>query len=104
MSKFSGSNVMITGAAQGMGKLFAEMAAERGAARLALWDIQETTLGATADELRTRYAGIKVQRQVVDVSITETLLKAAHVAGPTDILLNNAGIIVGNLFCRTHPG
>jgi all-trans-retinol dehydrogenase (NAD+) len=34
----------------------------------------------------------------VDVSITETLLKAAHVAGPIDILLNNAGIIVGKLF------
>jgi all-trans-retinol dehydrogenase (NAD+) len=34
----------------------------------------------------------------VDVSITETLLKAAHVAGPIDILLNNAGTIVGKLF------
>jgi all-trans-retinol dehydrogenase (NAD+) len=98
MSEFAGSNVMITGAAQGMGKLFAEMAAERGASRLVLWDIQETTLEATADELRTRYAGIKVQCQVVDVSITETLLRAAHVAGPIDILLNNAGIIVGKLF------
>jgi all-trans-retinol dehydrogenase (NAD+) len=98
MSKFAGSNVMITGAAQGMGKLFAQMAAERGAARLVLWDIQETTLEATAAELRMRYAGVQVQCQVVDVSITETLLKAAQVAGPIDILLNNAGIVVGKLF------
>jgi all-trans-retinol dehydrogenase (NAD+) len=98
MSKFAGSNVLITGAAQGMGKLFAQMAAERGAARLVLWDIQEAMLEATAAELRARYAGIQVQCQVVDVSITEALLKAAQVAGPIDILLNNAGVIVGKLF------
>jgi all-trans-retinol dehydrogenase (NAD+) len=98
MSKFAGSNVMITGAAQGMGKLFAQMAAERGARRLVLWDIQETPLEATAEELRTRYEGIQVQCQVVDLSITETLLKASQLTGPIDILVNNAGIIVGKLF------
>ena len=102
MSKFAGSNVMITGAAQGMGKLFAQMAAERGAARLVLWDIQETILEATAEELRTLHAGIQVQCQVVDVSITDTLLKAAQLTGPIDILVNNAGIIVGR-FLPTTP-
>jgi all-trans-retinol dehydrogenase (NAD+) len=98
MSKFVGSNVMITGAAQGMGKLFAQMAAERGASRLVLWDVQQAALEATATDLRASFPGTQVQYQVVDVSNTNHLLTAVHVAGPIDILLNNAGIIVGKLF------
>jgi hypothetical protein len=35
------------------------MTAERGAARLVLWDIQETPLESNAEELRTRYEGFK---------------------------------------------
>jgi len=103
MTRFAGSSVLITGAAQGMGKLFAQMAAERGAARLVLWDVQPVTLELTASDLRARFHSTQVQSQVVDVSNLENLLSCAQEVGPVDILLNNAGIIVGKLFIDHLP-
>jgi all-trans-retinol dehydrogenase (NAD+) len=98
MSTLAGANLLITGAAQGMGKLFAVLAAERGVARLILWDVQEDLLRLTAEELRSRFPQTVLVTQTIDLSDTQALLQAANTIGPVDILLNNAGVIVGKLF------
>jgi all-trans-retinol dehydrogenase (NAD+) len=98
MSTLAGANLLITGAAHGMGKLVATLAAERGAARLILWDVRDDLLSVTAEELRSRFPQAVLVTQAVDVSDTQALLRAADVAGPVDILLNNAGVIVGKPF------
>jgi short-subunit dehydrogenase len=98
MSTLAGASLLITGAAQGMGKLFAALAAEREAARLILWDVRDDLLSVTAEELRSRFPQTVLVAQAVDVSDTRALLRAADAAGPVDILLNNAGVIVGKPF------
>jgi short-subunit dehydrogenase len=98
MSTLAGANLLITGAAQGMGKLVATLAAEGKAARLILWDIRGDLLAVTAEDLRSRFPETVLVTQAVDVSDTPALLRAADTAGPVDILLNNAGVIVGKLF------
>ncbi|HSG81475.1 MAG TPA: SDR family NAD(P)-dependent oxidoreductase, partial [Gemmatimonadota bacterium] len=90
------ANVLITGAASGIGRLLAEKMSDRGA-RLILWDID-------ADGLRELAAGLKqLERQAVvyrvDVSDRQAIARAAeHVLathGPIDVLINNAGIVTG---------
>jgi hypothetical protein len=98
MSTLTGANLLITGAAQGMGKLVATLAAERKAARLILWDVRDDLLHVTAEDLRSRFPQTMLVTQTVDVSDTPALLRAADAAGPVDILLNNAGVIVGKPF------
>jgi all-trans-retinol dehydrogenase (NAD+) len=98
MSTLAGANVLITGAAQGMGKLVAALAAEREAARLMLWDVRDGLLAVTAEELRSHFPRTAVAAQAVDLSDTQALLRAADATGPVDILVNNAGVIVGKPF------
>jgi all-trans-retinol dehydrogenase (NAD+) len=98
MSTLADATLLITGAAQGMGKLVATLAAERRAARLILWDVRDDLLHVTAEELRSRFPKTVLVTQTVDVSDTQALLRAADVVGPVDILLNNAGVIVGKPF------
>jgi short-subunit dehydrogenase len=101
MSKIAGSRVLITGAAQGLGRAVAELLLARGAAQVILWDIQPTLLEQAVAELRG--AGHSVDCDVVDVSNTQQLAVAARRAlshGPVDILINNAGVIVGKSFVQ----
>jgi short-subunit dehydrogenase len=104
MSRIAGARVLITGGAQGLGRAVAELLLNQGAAHAILWDIQRDLLEKTAGELRA--TGHSVQIEVVDVSRTDDLLTAAVRAmadGPIDILINNAGVIVGKPFvAHTH--
>lgn len=98
MKSVADKQVLITGAARGMGKRFAERAVAEGAAMVVLWDIDEPTLQATADELAA--AGGNVQPYVVDVSNPADIAAAAALVredvGRIDVLINNAGIVRGN--------
>ncbi len=91
--------ILITGGAQGMGRLFAEKSIQEGA-QVILWDINETTLQKTAEDLRSK--GGKVSTYVVDVSSANAIHQAAERVrqdiGDIDILFNNAGIVVGKNF------
>ncbi|WP_449280803.1 SDR family NAD(P)-dependent oxidoreductase [Leucobacter sp.] len=100
-----GSTVLITGAARGMGELYARRAAKEGAAAIALWDVDEDRASALAAELdgpRTR-----VRAFAVDVSDREAVQAAAKRTvdelGDPDILINNAGIVRGALFWEHDP-
>lgn len=98
MKTVAGKRVLITGAAMGMGRLFAERAVQEDAFRVVLWDIDETALSATAAELSKN--GGKVRADVVDVSDRDAVRKAAAGVlddlGGVDVLINNAGVVRGN--------
>jgi all-trans-retinol dehydrogenase (NAD+) len=100
LESLSGSTVLITGAAMGMGKMYAQLAVRDHAAHLVLWDVNAELLEQAASELGGR--GSRVHSYVVDVSRLEAIEEAAEKVrndvGTPDILINNAGIVRGKYF------
>ncbi|MGB8858030.1 MAG: SDR family NAD(P)-dependent oxidoreductase [Ilumatobacteraceae bacterium] len=98
MKTVEGKRVLVTGAAMGMGRLFAERAIAERAAAVVLWDVNESALNDTLTELAD--SPTEVSGYIVDVG------DAAAVAGTAaavlddldgiDVLINNAGIVRGN--------
>jgi len=88
-----GKVVMITGAAQGIGKSCAMAFAEEGC-KLSLCDINEEKLIKTADEIKTS-RGVEVLTVRADVTkkedIDKFVAKTVESFGGVDILVNNAG-------------
>ncbi len=102
----AGLRVLVTGAAMGMGRLFAERAVAEGAAAVILWDVDARALEETAVALRRR-GGVPVHSFVVDLARTDDVIAlAARVRreiGDVDVLVNNAGIVRGKPFAEhTH--
>ncbi|GMA91951.1 hypothetical protein GCM10025869_24800 [Homoserinibacter gongjuensis] len=89
--------VLITGAARGMGLLYARYALDEGARVVLGWDADEAALSEVAAELGERFSPT-----VVDLSDADAIEAAAAAAienhGAPDILINNAGIVRGKLF------
>jgi len=98
MKSVEGKIVLVTGAAMGLGKLFATTAVKEKAAHVVLWDVNESALKDTAIELEA--AGGTASTFVVDVSSAEAVATAADAVrsevGDVQILINNAGIVRGN--------
>ncbi|WP_313030731.1 SDR family oxidoreductase [Soonwooa sp.] len=97
---FNGKTVLITGGASGIGKIMGRKVLERGAKTLVIWDINEVGIEAVKQEfssLRGNIIGYKV-----DVSNVENLIeissKTKQDVGVIDVLINNAGIVVGKYF------
>ncbi len=105
MHNVAGKKVLITGAAMGMGKIYAQLAVQEGAAAVILWDINQAELDKTVAELRA--AGGKVHPYLVDVSKLEAITEAAAMVraevGNPDILFNNAGVVRGKYFWEHDP-
>jgi NAD(P)-dependent dehydrogenase (short-subunit alcohol dehydrogenase family) len=105
MQSVAGKRVLITGAAMGMGRIYAQLAAREGAAAIMLWDINQGELDKTAAELRA--AGATAHPYCVDVSSLEAITAAAAQlridVGEPDILFNNAGIVRGKYFWEHDP-
>jgi len=106
MQSVSGKNVLVTGAAMGLGKLYATRAVEEGAAAVVLWDANESALKDTAAELEA--AGGTVHYEIVDVTLQERVAEAAAQVradvGTIHVLFNNAGIVRGNgYFWENQP-
>lgn len=99
MLNITSKKILITGGAQGLGRLFAEKGVEEGA-QVIIWDINTIMLEQAANDLRSK--GGKVFTYVVDVSsitsINEAAEKVHNEIGDIDILFNNAGIVVGKYF------
>lgn len=104
-SVIAGATVLVTGAARGMGELYARRATAEGAKAIALWDIDEARVTALAEELQR--AGVDARAFVVDVSKQETIRegveKTVEALGAPDILVNNAGIVRGARFWDHDP-
>ncbi len=89
MTELRESTVLITGAASGIGRRMALLAAERGA-NVVAWDLDGTGLDKLAAD-----AGGVVTTHVVDVTDPDAVRRAAVAAGPVDVLVNNAGVVAG---------
>lgn len=104
MFNFSNKIVLITGGASGIGKLMGELVLQKGA-KLIIWDINQKNI----DETRSQFSKFgKVVGYNVDVAdieqvkITAKIVKEEH--GTVDVLINNAGIIVGKYFHEHSHG
>lgn len=100
IESLSNATVLITGAAMGMGKMYAHLAVQDHAAHVILWDINTELLASAVTELSGR--GTQIHSYVVDVSKLEAIEEAAQKVrtevGTPDILINNAGIVRGKYF------
>ncbi len=108
----SGATVLITGAARGMGELYARRAAREGAAAIALWDIDTLRAEALAAELgagpaAVRGAQLTVVAITVDISdrdaVRGAMQRTRDAVGDPDVIINNAGIVRGALFWEHDP-
>lgn len=96
MTQLRNKHVLITGGAHGIGALLAEGCLERGAARVTLWDVNPDALDSRVEQLRERVSSI--EGAVVDMADSTQIIYAGEALGaecPVDILINNAGIVVG---------
>lgn len=100
MKTVEGKVVLVTGAAMGMGKMYAERAVAEKAKAVVLWDVDETALKATAAALESNGTTIHVDR--VDVGDKTSVAMAAkstrEAVGDPQVVFNNAGIVRGNAY------
>ncbi len=103
MLKPEGKNILITGAASGIGKLLAEMMAEAGG-NLILLDINEEGL----NRFKEKYKGenIHIWTYRVDLTSREEIERVAKeikrdTGNRVDIIVNNAGIVTGKPFIES---
>ena len=94
MGRLEGRSILITGAAQGMGKAIAMRAAREGATAITLADIQAEKGQISAREVaelgaRTRFVLTDLRSKE---AICDMVAEAADLGGGLDVLVNNAGI------------
>ena len=99
MDYYKNKTILITGAASGIGKRFAEKVSELPGVTLILWDLNSEALNKTAGVLGDRCT---VDKALIDISDAghvvmeaERLMKQGLVP---DIILNCAGVVAGKLF------
>jgi NAD(P)-dependent dehydrogenase (short-subunit alcohol dehydrogenase family) len=102
MKTVAGKNVLVTGAARGMGRLFAERAIAEGASAVVLWDVDGAALDDTLAELGEIASDVEVSGYVVDVGdadvVADTAAAVLGELGRIDVLVNNAGVVRGNQY------
>lgn len=111
MKTVRGATLVITGAASGMGLLYAKRAVAEGASAVVLWDRDASALQRAAEQLALISGGASsvqsltgstttIRTNTVDLLVPEQIEQAASdtldTIGVPDILINNAGIIAGN--------
>ncbi|WP_421404493.1 SDR family NAD(P)-dependent oxidoreductase [Agrobacterium fabrum] len=96
MFDVAGKTAIVTGAASGLGRAYAEVLAENGA-NVCLFDVNRTALDDTLDALAR--AGGNVWGQIVDVTdrtkMEEAFARVFAERGSIDIVFANAGIDAG---------
>ncbi|MDH6277948.1 all-trans-retinol dehydrogenase (NAD+) [Aurantimicrobium minutum] len=99
----AGTRILITGAAMGMGRLYAERAVAEGAETVILWDINKEALSETTKALRVHADNTQeIVPMLVDIGQRTAIEKAAANVienhGGVDIIINNAGVVRGTYF------
>ena len=98
MNNLKGKRVLITGAASGIGKIMGRIVLQKGA-ELIIWDINQPKIDETVSEFSKLGT---VHGYQLDVSNLEQLHKTAALVlnniGTVDVLINNAGVVVGKYF------
>ncbi|WP_226388705.1 SDR family oxidoreductase [Penaeicola halotolerans] len=98
MHDLKNKTVLITGGGSGIGKLMGRMVLEKGA-QLIIWDINQANIDQTITELAAfgSVTGYQIDvTHVEKVTATAQLVKQKH--GVVDVLINNAGTVVGKYF------
>lgn len=99
MKNLAGKNVLITGAGSGIGRLMAHYVADERA-NTALIDINAEAVAKTAEEVKRR--NVKASGYVCDISnreaVTDVVTTIKRDFGPIDVLINNAGTVIGKSF------
>ena len=100
MSSFQHKTVLITGGASGIGRLMGKTIIQKGIKHLIIWDINKKMLDETVAEFSQTFP--HVLGYLVDVAdmgkIQSTAQSVMNTVGTIDILINNAGIVVGKYF------
>jgi NAD(P)-dependent dehydrogenase (short-subunit alcohol dehydrogenase family) len=91
--RVTGKNIVITGAASGIGAALARRFAAEGAASIVLADLNEDAAAAVAGELAC--CTLALRTDVSDEAQVKAMIEAAAEIGPTDLLCSNAGIGTG---------
>lgn len=98
MSTFQNKTVLITGGASGIGKIMASIALKKGA-KVIIWDLNQEKVTETLLEFKSLGT---IDGTVIDITNLTEVKKAATKIKENqvvvDILINNAGIVVGNYF------
>lgn len=93
-----GKTVLITGGASGIGKIMVRLFLEREA-KVIIWDINQSKIDDTISELTSKGVVVGYTIDVSDIDqIKETAIKVKQEIGVVDVLINNAGIVVGKYF------
>lgn len=96
MKGLQGKVVAVTGGAQGIGLAIVKRCLEEGA-RVAVWDLRQSTVDAALDGLRAEIAGADLFGCATDVADMASVQAAAAATlarfGRLDGLVNNAGIV-----------
>lgn len=102
MRTVRGARLLITGAASGMGALYAQRAVVEGAVAVALWDRDEHGLERVRKQLLSAGASTRVSIHHVDLGNAESIDAACESTRDAietpDIIINNAGIVTGNAY------
>ncbi|MGK2934326.1 MAG: SDR family oxidoreductase [Gemmatimonadaceae bacterium] len=102
MTRMAGCTALITGGASGIGYLTGKRLLEEGASHLVIWDVQDEAMQRVVGELTSsgrRVTGFRVD--VTDLEqIKRTLGEMQGVGIEVDLLINNAGIVVGKQFAE----
>ena len=98
MTQLKNKTVLITGGASGIGKIMSRLSLERNA-KVIIWDVNKFNTQKTISEFDNLG---KITSYIVDISnsvqIQETAKKTQDKHRNIDILINNAGIVVGKYF------
>ena len=97
-------DVLVTGAARGIGRELAKRFAKEGARRLVLWDIDTRALEKTRIDITRNFPNVKVCVRTLDVGDSEDVRKAfdevedgGHLPS---VVVNNAGTLSGKTFLQ----
>lgn len=98
MKNLQSKTVLITGGASGMGKIMVRLMLERKA-KVIIWDINQESIDQTLAEFSNKGSVVGYNVDISNIAqIQETAQKVKQEIGVVDVLINNAGIIVGKYF------
>ena len=90
--------VLITGGASGIGKIMARLMLERNA-KVIIWDVNQSRLEETISAFSNLGVIVGFNVDISNIKqIQETAKKVKQEHGSVDVLINNAGIIIGKYF------
>ncbi|PKR80647.1 short-chain dehydrogenase [Brumimicrobium salinarum] len=98
MRDFKNKRVLITGGASGIGKIMARLCLERGA-KVIIWDINSEAIEQVLTEFSNYGRIVGYTLDLADANqIKSTVTQVKKEQGIVDVLINNAGIVVGKYF------